>query len=112
MTGEMLSITQDGIDNDGNCWATQAAIAKALDGELRPFDQYQGPYVVIGPDVRLGQAPYAVAPVGLGIVRLWIVPCSDSYDCQVYREDTDQLSRPFNYDDEAQAIEAAQALLV
>lgn len=45
MTGEMSSITQDGVDQDGNCWSLHAAAARATKGILHRFDMYQGPYI-------------------------------------------------------------------
>ena len=41
MTGEM----SNPVDRDE--WPLQAAIADATDGELRAFDVYQGPYVLV-----------------------------------------------------------------
>lgn len=39
MTGEMTSPV------DEETWSTHAKIRDLLDGELRPFDKYQGPYI-------------------------------------------------------------------
>ena len=108
MTGEMCSITQKGVDSDGNEWPIHAAIAKAVRGTLQPFDQYQGPYILIGSDVRAGQAPYQVAVQHLGVKRLWISETAEGP--VVYREDTDTQAR-FMYEDTESAIAAAQSLL-
>lgn len=70
MTGEMRreEVTPE-------AYPIHFAIAKEFGGTVEPFDHYQGPYVVIGGDVRLGDEPYAVAVQGLGVVRLWL--CTD-----------------------------------
>ena len=113
MTGEMLFITQDGTDQDGDVWHIHAEVAKAVGGKLKPFDKYQGPYISIGPDLRVGNNPYAI-PVRLrgggGFVRLWLTT-DDDYFGRVYREDTDTLSEPFPMEDMEMAIEAAKSLL-
>lgn len=101
MTGEMHAseVTRD-------TFPTHFAIAEALGGSVKPFDQYQGPYVVIGTDIRIGTSPYACAPRGLGIVRLWL--CSDDgVLATVYNEATDAQSEPFFYEDTESAIAAA-----
>ena len=89
------------------------AVAKEFGGEVKPFDQYQGPYVVIGGDIRSGSGPYAVAVQGLGVVRLWL--CSeDGVWCYWYREDTDKKSDIFLSDheeSESWAIECAREIL-
>jgi len=110
MTGEMCYIDQDGRDDDGNIWEAHAAVAKAVGGTLKPFDQYQGPYIAVGPDLVAGKRPYA-HPVRLpGIVRLWLVN-DDSGMWAVYREDTDELSPVFPPFDTELAVAAAKALL-
>ena len=119
MTGEMWHIDENGKDDNGNEWPIHAAIAKALcdeghDASLQPFDQYQGPYILIGKDARLGQPPYAVATQHLGVVRLWVVssqPDSDGILWRIYREDTDTLSSQFYYDDTEGAIACAKELM-
>ena len=60
MTGEMhrSEVTPE-------AYPTHFAIARALGGTVEPFDQYQGPYVCIGRDVRAGSGVYALAPRGL-----------------------------------------------
>lgn len=92
------------------------AIAKALKGTVEPFDQYQGHYVLIGKDIRLGREPYALAPRGLGIVRLWIVPDEHwpDYEARVYNEATDKLSEAFPLyckDAEELAVYAAREVM-
>lgn len=85
MTGEMHYINPEtGEDSNGDIWESHLAVAQAVGGTLKPFDVYQGPYIVIGADTRVGQSPYALAVRGLGIVRLWIG------DNHVYREDTEE----------------------
>ena len=110
MTGEMNFIDQDGNDSNGDSWPLHAAIAKELGGVIKPFDVYQGPYVVFGEDVRIGCAPYAIAPSNMGVKRLWLLS-DDGCVCQWYREDTDDLSWSFWWDDDCIAIEAARELL-
>ncbi len=105
MTGEMLKceVTRE-------AFPTHFAIADAVGGTVQPFDVYQGPYVLVGADVRIGSEPYAIAPRGLGVVRLWL--CSDDGAiCTVYNEATDKQSEPFFWDDEGSAIEAAESVL-
>lgn len=105
MTGEMVRIDPiTGEEPDGTTWSIHAAIAKALGGEVKPFDKYQGPYVVIGADVRIGNPPYQYAPSHLGVVRLWV------YDDEIYREDTDTTANFFPEDIEG-AVEAARWLI-
>lgn len=110
MTGEMGFIDQDGNDCNGDCYSTHAAIAKALNGTLKPFDVYQGPYISIGDDVRLGSAPYAIAPRLPGIVRLWIEVVDDVF-ARVYNEDTCNTSFEFPMTDTQAAIDAAKSVL-
>ena len=105
MTGEMCYIHPiTGEDADGNVWAVHAAIAQDLGGTVQPFDQYLGPYVLIGKDVRIGQGPYALAPRGLGVIRLWV--CEST----IYREDTDTQAPYLPYD-EVSAVLAARSLM-
>ncbi len=102
MTGEMYQIDPiTGEEPDGTIWEYHAAIAKAVGGTIEPFDQYQGPYVLVGEDVRVGVAPYQHTPTGLGVIRLWIL--SDDLT-RVYREDTNERSEPcFEPEDAARA---------
>lgn len=109
MTGEMAWINQDGVDSNGETWEVHAAVASAIGGKLKPFDAYQGPYIVIGPDVVVGDSPYRV-PVHLGSVRLWLA-LDERGMGQIYREDTGTLSKIFLPWDEEAAIEAAREIL-
>ena len=78
MAGEMYEARRDE-------WPTHFAVAEAVGGEVRPFDYYQGPYIVVGQDIRIGSAPYEYCPPHMGVVRLWLT------DDGVYREDTDTV---------------------
>ena len=78
MAGEMHEARRDE-------WPTHFAVAEAVGGEVKPFDYYQGPYIVIGEDVRIGEAPYEYCPQDMGVVRLWLT------EDAVYREDTDTI---------------------
>ena len=91
MTGEMAWIKQDGTDSNGEEWGVHAAIARALDGTLRPFDVYQGPYIAIRG------------------ARLWLTT-DDGVFGQVYNERTDTLSHEFECRDIEAAIEAARTI--
>lgn len=108
MTGEMIK-----SDVTEEAFPVHFAIAKALGGTVEPFDQYQGPYVVIGRDIRVGSEPYATAPTGLGIKRLWL--CSlDGTVCTIYNEATDKTSDAFLWGDDStieEAINAARSVL-
>ena len=107
MTGEM-SASEVTRDN----WPVHFAIADALDGEVKPFDHYQGPYVVVGDDVRAGSEPYAVAPVGLGVLRFWVCSENDGM-ATIYNEATDKWSKTFSLceDDTCErAVEAARSV--
>lgn len=85
-------------------WPLQAAIAEATGGELKPFDQYQGPYVLVPsadgrPGLTTGPPPYGRPVRGpLGGARLWVSmnvhPAAEGLAC-VYREDTEESSPPF-----------------
>ena len=112
MTGEMCAIDQEGLDSNGDTWELHAAIAQAVGGELHPFDVYQGPYISVGGNVTVGNAPYTIPAQLPGIVRLWLVPDEHNEGfLRVYREDIDTLSWGFWYDDKNSAIEAAGELL-
>ena len=105
MTGEMHYINPEtGEDSDGNIWESHLAIAKATGGTLKPFDQYQGPYIIVGGDLTVGNAPYAMPVQRLGIVRLWLT------EDGVYREDTDQIEPCIPWIPETCAM-AAMALM-
>ena len=110
MTGEMYAIDPiTATEPDGSSWPAHAAMAAALrdaglDATVQPFDQYQGPYVLVGPDVRVGEAPYQLAVQELGVVRLWL--CDEG----VYREDTGEIM-PCPCEIPEYAAEAALALM-
>ena len=108
MTGEMWTITQDGVDQDGETWDIHAAVARSVGGTLQPFDVYQGPYILVGKDRRVGERPYRVTLPGP--CRLWIT--ADENDTgTVYREDTGASACWWPYSSESRAIEAARSLL-
>ena len=114
MTGEMYHIDQDGKDDSGNEWTMHAAIAKALcaegyDATLQPFDQYQGPYILVGKDMRIGEHPYQLAVQNQGVIRLWLTTDEHGWLC-IYREDTD-TALEFPPDDIAAAIACIKELL-
>ena len=90
MTGEMLKseVTRE----EYPMWFE---IADAVNGTVEPFDHYQGPYISVGKDIRVGNEPYAIAPQGLGVVRLWIVS-EDSYTATIYNEANEKHSEPFS----------------
>ena len=120
MTGEMHHIDQDGKDDSGNEWTTHAAIAKALrdegyDATLQPFDQYQGPYILVGKDILVGERPYQLAVQNMGVIRLWVISAEvDGFlqgHSQIYREDADNLSDTFLQDDFEDAIACAKELM-
>lgn len=107
MTGEMheSEVTRENFP-------LHFAVADALGGEVKPFDQYQGPYVVIGDDVRCGAPPYAVAPVGLGVVRLWLCTKDDTF-AMIYNEATERSSPEFPLwrpDEVELAVKAARSV--
>lgn len=89
MTGEM-SASEVTRDN----WPIHFAIADALGGEVKPFDQYQGPYILI-----------KEACLWLFIGSAWAT---------VYNEATDCTSAEFPLwgpDEIALAIGAARSLI-
>jgi hypothetical protein len=95
MTGEMQYIDQEGRDSNGEGWLLHAAIAKAVKGELKPFDRYQGPYINVNG------------------INLWICPDDQSNNgvFYVYREDNKQRGAPFWWQDIKAAIRSSKALL-
>ena len=108
MTGEMPYINPEtGEDSNGEFWPMQLAVAKAIGGTLKPFDVYQGPYIVVGGDLTVGNSPYAIPVQNLSIIRLWIG--DDDKGTFVYREDIDHAKYIFPC--EHDAIEAAKELL-
>ncbi len=110
MTGEMSYINPEtGVDSNGECWPIHLAIANAIGGTLKPFDVYQGPYIVIGGDLTVGNSPYKVPLQRLGIIRLWICPDNEGIMLELYREDTEESIPFWNYEDDA--VEAAIELL-
>lgn len=108
MTGEMIR-----EDVTPEAYPTHFAIAKALGGTVEPFDQYQGPYVLIGEDIRSGSEPYAVTVRGLGVVRLWL--CSeDGAFGYIYNEANEKQSSffPLNADiTDDLAVDAARSVV-
>lgn len=107
MTGEMVAIDPvTGEEPDGTIWHLHAAIAAAVGGTVQPFDQYQGPYVAVGPDIRIGTGPYAYAPRGLGVCRLWLTGDEVPH---IWREDTETESGPI-FDEEDAAREARRIM--
>ena len=115
MTGEMSWINPEtGKDSNGDVWNIHLAIAKAVGGELKPYDVYQGPYISVGIDLRIGNSPYSIPVQNQKCVRLWVIPVND-YDAVVYREDTDKQSYAFcmySGDVEFEAKHAALSLFV
>jgi len=110
MTGEMYSITEDGVYSDGDKWSLHVAVAQAVGGSLKPFDRYQGPYIVIGEDIKTGHTPYEYPVMHVGATRLWI--CKEKNGlAKIYREDTDMTSESFHWEDEDMAIRLAKELL-
>jgi len=83
---------------DGTCWVLQKAIVQALrrrglDAHVEPFDQYQGPYICVGPDLRVGTRQYQLAVQHLGIIRLWVTDSEGR--ARIWNEATDKISKPF-----------------
>jgi hypothetical protein len=105
-TGEMSQAEAD----DPEAWPMHHAIADALGGKVKAFDQYQGPYILIGSEVR-GRGVYAPAIPMKGTVRLWIQTVGEGEELQVYNEDNEKLSQTFFWDDNEAAIEAAKEVL-
>lgn len=108
MAGEM---TQSEVTRES--YPLHFAIADAFNGTVKAFDQYQGPYVSIGGDVRVGSGPYAMAPRLPGVVRLWIQAAKGSDGCfvTVYNEDNEKLSKPFPWNDKDAAVDMAASVL-
>ncbi len=106
MTGEMYE-----SDLTPDEYPLHFAVARALKGKVRPFDVYQGPYVVIGEDITSGAQPYAYCPRGLGVVRLWIIDDDGGGTCTVYNEANDKISKPFWWNSTRAACRAARSVL-
>lgn len=92
MTGEMSSINEDGLDSNGGMWGLHAAVAKAVNGTLHPFDTYQGPYI------QLSEGG-----------KLW-VQTSDGFTFYVIHS-TKAKAVAFYLDSEEGAAEAGKALI-
>jgi len=110
-TGEMSQAELDA--NGREEWPLHYAIADALGGTVQPFDQYQGPYISVGGDLRVGEGPYAAAPQLPGVVRLWI-STDDGVEGIVYNEENEKQSSPFPLNgpgSETAAISAAEEVL-
>lgn len=109
MTGEMsrASLAQDISEG---AYALHVAAAKALSGTVQPFDQYQGPYVLIGAEVR-ATGIYAPVVRGLGVRRLWLIGDDEGGPvCRWYNEATETESVEFWWNDIASAVDAALAV--
>src|SRR5271170_8037550 len=88
-TGEM---SQGELDASGRQeWPLHYAIADALGGTVRPFDQYQGPYIELPDEGRL------------------FIYSEDGAAGSVWNEDTKQSSEPFllHESSENEAVDAA-----
>jgi hypothetical protein len=111
MTGEMDWIGQDGTDDQEEIWELHAAVAKAVNGKLYPFDKYRGPFILVG-EGELPEEGYYKYPVEFppGLARLWIFP-EDDYFFRIWREDNDTQSRPIAWWDEDTAVAEAKRLL-
>ncbi len=105
-TGEM---SQSEADNRKE-WPLHHAIADALGGKVKAFDQYQGPYVLIGSEIR-GQGVYAPTTPMKGTVRLWIQMAEDETGVQVYNEENEKLSDEVMWDDTEGVVDAARSVL-
>jgi hypothetical protein len=107
-TGEMSQSEAD----DREAWPMHHAIADALGGTVKAFDQYQGPYVLVGSEAR-GQGTYAPAIPMKGTVRLWVQADegSDGAFLTVYNEDNDKVSEPFHWEDMEGAVNAAMSVM-
>ena len=105
MTGEMFA-----HDVTPEAFPLHFAVANALDGHVKPFDVYQGPYICIGQDTRAGAEPYQLCVQNLGVVRLWVIRDETTGDI-IYNEANDKQSEPFPFDDVDCAIAAARSIL-
>ena len=109
MTGEMHWIRQDGVDSNGDEWPYHVIVAKAVNGTLKPFDKYQGPYIAVGPDFLAGTRPYRVPIQNLGCVRLWL-GWNEDEGPYIYREDIDKTMFLPSLDEETLADCAREIL--
>jgi len=72
MAGEM---TKEEVTKEN--FPLHFAVAKSLGGVVRPFDQYQGPYVYVP-----------------GFGKFWLTMVGDSV-CRWYNDYTEKMSEPF-----------------
>jgi hypothetical protein len=93
-TGEMSQAELD--ENGREEWPMHYNIADALGAEVKPFDQYQGPYVRV-PEGRL----WVTTPEGAG----------DGAELIVWNESNRKSSEPFMWDDENAAVDAALSVM-
>jgi hypothetical protein len=93
-TGEMSQAELDA--NGREEWPMHYNIADALGAEVKPFDQYQGPYVRV-PEGRL----WVTTPEGAG----------DGAELIVWNEGNRKSSEPFMWDDENAAVDAALSVM-
>jgi hypothetical protein len=105
-TGEMTQSEADSPEE----WPIHHAIAQALGGKVKAFDVYQGPYILIGSEIR-GEGVYAPAFPQAGTVRLWVQSEGDGGLLTVYNEENEKQSEPFAWDDTIAAVEAARSVL-
>lgn len=45
---------------------------RGIRSEPKAFDQYQGPYLAVRNDIRVGNAPYQVLTNMPGVLRVWL----------------------------------------
>ena len=85
MTGEMheSEVTRE-------MYPIHFAIADKIGGAVRPFDQYQGPYIL-----------------SVKGHRLWLYMEDDAPIAIIYNERTDSKSKPFHYENIEAAKDAA-----
>src|SRR5208283_6081005 len=93
-TGEMSQAELDA--NGREEWPMHYNIADALGAQVKPFDQYQGPYVRV-PEGRL----WVTTPEGAG----------DGAELIVWNEHNRKSSEPFMWDDENAAVDAALSVM-
>jgi len=96
VTGEMDWIRQSGVDSNRNEWKLHAAIAKAVGGKLYPFDDYRGPFILVGKGKLYSEMDYYRYPVKFppGLKRLWIFSKDNAF-CWIWREDTNAENELF-----------------